>query len=78
MGGDSIDDYIKSDNIDHFHRINDGTYRETTNDLEMLTMMPMNQDNGMFCTLSSLLQNKNKILKKQREWKKGEQNVDVN
>ncbi|XP_031626872.1 uncharacterized protein LOC116343112 isoform X4 [Contarinia nasturtii] len=43
-GSDSIDDYIKSDNIEHY-RITDGTYRDSHN-LEMLTMMPMNQDNG--------------------------------
>lgn len=48
LGGDSIEDYINSDNIDHFHRLNDGTYRETPNDLEMLTMMSINQDNGKF------------------------------
>lgn len=53
LGGDSIDDYIKSDNIDHFHRINDGTYRETSNDTEMITMMPMNQDNGKIFALYS-------------------------
>lgn len=55
LGGDSIDDYIKSDNIDHFHRINDGTYRETLNDTEMITMMPMNQDNGKIFALYSRL-----------------------
>ncbi|XP_055303206.1 uncharacterized protein LOC129568883 isoform X3 [Sitodiplosis mosellana] len=43
-GSDSIDDYIKSDNIEHY-RITDGTYRDS-HDLEMLTMMPMNQENG--------------------------------
>lgn len=45
-GSDSIDDYIKSDNIEHY-RITDGTYRDS-HDLEMLTMMPINQDNGMY------------------------------
>lgn len=46
LGGDSIEDFIKSDNIDQFYRLNDGTYRETSNELEMLTMMPVNQENG--------------------------------
>ena len=45
-GSDSIDDYIKSDNIEHY-RITDGTYRDS-HDLEMLTMMPINQENGMY------------------------------
>lgn len=45
-GSDSIDDYIKSDTIEHY-RITDGTYRDS-HDIEMLTMMPVNQDNGMY------------------------------
>lgn len=45
-GSDSIDDYIKSDTIEHY-RITDNTYRDS-HDLEMLTMMPTNQDNGKY------------------------------
>lgn len=39
----SIDDYIKSDNIDHHHS---GSNEQDAQYLEMLTMLSVNQDNG--------------------------------